>query len=191
MKPVRTPTNKRRTAALLLAIASALTACSSSLDDRSVREFIDKADDAARKRYAPEICGLRAEEFTQELSYLAMHSDEPAKSTVSRKLWCQEAGKFSRLRQYQLERTSLNIDVAADRKTAKVVAEYKEILPYYDDPFAFNISPDNFREFLVVESRDESIVGIESGDLVFMNARVEAREVEFIKKGPFDLPWVD
>jgi hypothetical protein len=183
MKPTR-----KSMSVMLLAVAAALAGCGNSLDDRSVREFIDLADEAARKRYAPEICELRAKEFTQELSYQALHSDEPAESQVSRKLWCREAGKFAGLRQYQLERTSLDIDVAQDHKSARVVAGYKEIYPYYEAGSMY-ATPDSFQEFVVVESRDESTVAFEDGDLVFMNARVEARETELIPKGQFNLPY--
>lgn len=187
MKPHRKPT-ARWTVATLLAVASLLTGCGASLDDASVREFIDVADAAARKRYAPEICKLRAKGFTQELSYLALHAREPAESTIGRALWCKEAGDFARLYQYQLERTSLDIEVAADQKSARVVAGYKEIYPRYEAGSMY-ATPDNFENFIVVESRDESTVGFEDGDLVFLNARVEARETETIPKGQFNLPY--
>ena len=173
---------------MLLALASVLAGCAKSLDDQSVREFIDVADEAARKRYAPEICELRAKGFTQELSYLALNSREPAESKIGRALWCREAGEFARLYQYQLERTSLDIEVAGDRKSAKVVAGYKEIYPHYEAG-AMYATPDSFQEFLVVESRDESTVGFEDGDLVFLEARVDARETETIPKGQFNLPY--
>ncbi len=182
------PTRNWTPALTLLAMAAVISGCGGSLDDRSVREFIDTADDAARKRFAPEICQLRAKGFTQELRYHALRSDEPAESKVSRTLWCREAGKFSRLYQYQLERTSLEIDVAPDHKTARVVAGYKEIYPYYVAGSIY-ATPDSFQDFVVVESRDESTVGLEDGDLVFMNARVEARETELIPKGQFNLPY--
>jgi hypothetical protein len=40
-----------------------LGGCSNQLDRVQVKEFIDRADDAARKRYAPEICALRGKEL--------------------------------------------------------------------------------------------------------------------------------
>ena len=36
------------------------------------------------------------------------------------------------------------------------------------------VTPDDFREFEIVESVDESVVGIEDGDLVFLSTRAEA-----------------
>ena len=181
------PSIKTKLAATLLAIAAALAGCKDSLDEKSVHAFVDAADEAARKRYAPEICKLRAEGFTQELRYHAMHSREPAESTVGRKLWCREAARISMLYQYQLERTSLEIDVAADHQTAKVIAGYKQTMPYYGD--GIGATPDNFQDFIVIESRDESVVGFEDGDLVFLNARVEARETELIPKTQLNLPY--
>jgi hypothetical protein len=51
-------------------------------------------------------------------------------------------------------------------------------------------TPDDFRDFVVVESHDESVVGIEGGDIVFLEAKVEARETELIRKGAdFNLPY--
>ena len=54
---------------VLAASVAGLSGCKRSLDEADVREFVDHADDAARKRYAPEICELRGEHFTLELSY--------------------------------------------------------------------------------------------------------------------------
>ena len=50
------------------------------------------------------------------------------------------------MRQYRLERKSIDIDVAADRKTARVTADYVETMPYYE-PDAMPATPDDFREF--------------------------------------------
>lgn len=170
----------------LLAVL-ALTGCARKLDSLAVREFIDKADDAARHRYAPEICELRGENFTLRLSYTSLDSrGEPAESEMNRKLYCREAGKFSNIRQYRLERTSLRVDIAPDRKTANVVAEYKETLPSYG---YMPVTPDDFQNFVIVESRDESVVGFESGDIVFLEANVRAREVELVPKNSLDIPY--
>jgi hypothetical protein len=174
--------------AILLAASTLLGACS-RLDEQEVREFIDLADDAARNRYAPEICELRGENFVQRLTYHSLeYSGEPAESEISRKLYCQQAARFSRIRQYRLERKSLNIEVAPDRKTARVRAEYVETLPYYHG-MPMPATPDDFLDFVIVETRDESVVGIEGGDLVFLNADVEAREVELVPKHSLDLPY--
>ena len=96
-------------------------------------EFVDKADDAARKRFAPEICGLRGENFTLSVSFQG-HEERypPSKFEMNRKLFCKEAGKFSRLRQYKLERKSMDIDLADRPQTATRDAEYVETMPYYE-----------------------------------------------------------
>lgn len=176
--------------ALLLPLAS--TGCKRSLDEQDVREFIDLADDAARKRYAPEICALRGENFTLDLQFQSidqsMEDVPPSELTLDRKMFCREAGRFARLRQYRLERRSLEVDVAADAKTARVTAEYIETLPYYEDD-QVPVTPDDFREFVVVESHDESVVGIEGGSLVFLSTAVEATQTELIPKSKLKLPY--
>jgi len=174
---------------VLAASVAGLSGCKRSLDEADVREFVDHADDAARKRYAPEICELRGEHFTLELSYQTIHEQTPpSEMTLNRKLYCKEAGGFAQLRQYRLERRSLEIDVADDASTAKVVAEYTETRPYFEEG-SMPSTPDDFREFVIVESHDESVVGIESGNLVFLGAKVEATESELIPKSKLNLPY--
>ena len=112
-------------AALLLALCAPLSGCKRSLDEQDVREFIDLADNAARKRYAPEICELRGENFTLHMTFQSHEErDEPTELELNRKLYCKKLSSFSRVRQYLLERNSIDIDVAADGKTAKVTADY-------------------------------------------------------------------
>ncbi|HEU5135229.1 MAG TPA: hypothetical protein VFU13_08815 [Steroidobacteraceae bacterium] len=165
-----------------------LTACQRSLDEREVLEFIDKADDAARKRFAPEICELRGKDFELHLTFQGHERQlDPSELTIDRKLFCKEAGKFSRLRQYRLERNSIDVDVAADRKTARVVSEYVETMPYYD-PDMIPSTPDDFRHFQVVETTDESVVGIESGDIVFLRTDSNASQ-SLVSKSSVSLPY--
>ncbi len=97
------------------------------------------------------------------------------------------SGSFAKLRQYRLERRSIVIDVAEDAKTAKVVAEYIETRPYYENEMPATL--DDFRNFVIVESHDESVVGIEDGDLVFLSAKIDAEETELIPKNKLDLPF--
>jgi len=173
---------------ILLALCVPLTACQRSLDENDVREFIDKADDAARKRFAPEICELRGKNFTLRLTFQGHErAIEPTEVEMDRALFCKEAGAFSRLRQYRLERKSIDIDVAADRKTARVIATYVETLPYYE-PNTVPATPDDFREFQVVDTRDESVVGIEDGDLVFLSIDATSSQ-ELVDKGSISLPY--
>jgi hypothetical protein len=175
-------------AAILLALVVALTACSSKLDEYEVRQFIDKADEAARKRFAPAICELRGENFTMKRRFTSADSSPPQEMEIGRKLFCREAGSFSQIRQYKLERVSLAVDVAPDRKTAKVTAEYVETLPYYE-PGMMPATPDDFRDFQIVESRDVSVVGIESGDIVFLSSDATSVQAEFVPKNQIPLPY--
>jgi len=174
--------------ATLLVLCVPLTACQRSLDETDVREFIDNADNAARKRFAPEICELRGENFTLHLTFQGHERGlEPTKVEFDRALFCKQVGIFSQLRQYKLERKSLEIAVAADRKTARVTANYVETLPYYE-PDIVPQSPDDFHDFQVVDTHDESVVGIEGGDLVFLST-VSASSQELISRGSISLPY--
>jgi len=173
---------------ILLALCVPLTACQRSLDETDVREFIDKADNAARKRFAPEICELRGKNFSLHLTFQGhQRSIEPTDVEMDRALFCKQAGSFSRIRQYKLERQSIDVDVATDRKTARVTANYIETLPYYE-PHMMPATPDDFREFQVVDTHDESVVGIEGGDLVFLSTESSSSQ-ELISKGSITLPY--
>lgn len=171
----------------LLILCAALSGCG-KLDERHVREFVDQADEAARKRFAPEICSLRGENFT--LHQKVQVEDErvpPAELDLGRKLYCAEAGKFSRIRQHQLERKLLEVDLAPDRKTARVTAEYVETLPYYP-PDTIPKSPDDFWEFQVLDTREESVVGIESGDIVFLSTNADIHQ-KVVPRTSLDIPF--
>jgi len=173
--------------AILLVTCATFAGCSREVTRQQVAEFIDQADEAARKRFAPEICELRAQNFTMHLVFHAEDARRPSEMEITRKLYCQQAGSHSLLRQYQLERKSMDIDVATDRKTATVVAEYVETLPYYE-PDSRPATPDDFRFFQVVESRDESVVGLEDGDMRFLSTRTEAHQ-RLVPKGALHLPY--
>jgi hypothetical protein len=62
-------------------------------------------------------------------------------------------------------------------------------MPHYEADMMPS-TPDDFRDFVVVESHDESVVGIEGGNIRFLSAKVEARETELIpKSAEFNLPY--
>jgi hypothetical protein len=176
-------------AALLLAICvcASLTGCKRSLDRADVQEFVDQADEAARKRYAPEICELRAKSFQLHLTFHAADANEPSEMDITRGMFCREAARFSQLRQYLLERKSLEIRVAPDAKSATVRAEYVETMPYYA-PGTMPRTPDDFWEWQIVESVDESVIGIEDGDLVFLSTHVESSQ-SVVDKKEISLPY--
>jgi len=172
---------------MLLAACALLGACSREVDRQQVAEFIDLADNAARKRFAPEICELRAKDFKLQSTFHAHDRRQPSELEMTRKLYCQQAGQFSRLRQYRLERKSLDVDLAVDRRTATVTAEYVETLPYYE-PGITPSTPDDFSRWQIVESRDVSVVGLEDGDLRFLSTRAEAHQ-SLIGKNHVQLPY--
>jgi hypothetical protein len=174
--------------ALLLALVAPLSGCSRRLHEKDVREFVDQADNAARKRFAPDICALRGKDFTLHLTFHGYDSNSPPTNVeLNRKLFCKQAGTFSRLYQYQLERKSIEIDLASDRRSARVVSNYVETLPYYE-PETMPATPDDFREFQVVETRDESVVGVEDGDLVFLSSDSESHQT-LVPKSSVDIPY--
>ncbi|MEJ0086468.1 MAG: hypothetical protein WDO72_12340 [Pseudomonadota bacterium] len=174
--------------AMLLVLCTPLAACKKEVTRQEVAEFIDQADNAARKRFAPEICELRGKDFKMKLRFQGYEPHmQPTEMEIGRKLYCANAGSFSRLRQYRLERKSMDIDIATDRRTARVTAEYVETMPYYE-PDMRPATPDDFRNFQVVESRDESVVGVEDGDLVFLNTESDAHQT-LIGKGSVDIPY--
>jgi hypothetical protein len=175
-------------AAVLLALCLPLTACKKELTRQEVAEFIDKADNAARKRFAPEICELRGKDFKMKLQFQGYEPRmQPTEMEFGRKLFCTNAGSFSRLRQYRLERKSIDIDIATDRSSARVTADYLETLPYYE-PGTMPSTPDDFDQFQVLESRDDSIVGVEDGDLVFLSTEVDQHQ-SLIPKSSVKIPY--
>ena len=171
----------------LLVLCAPLAGCG-KLDEGDVRKFVDEADAAARKRFAPEICALRGKDF--KLHQKFQGADErlpPAELDLSRRMFCVEAGKFGRIRQYQLERKSLEVDLAPDRKTARITAEYVETLPYYE-PDTQPATPDDFREFQILDVHDESVIGIEAGDIVFLGTDADIHQRR-VPKGSLQIPY--
>ena len=175
-------------AAMLLALCLSLSACRNEVSRPQVAEFIDKADNAARKRFAPGICELRGKDFKEKLKFQGYEPRmQPTEMEIGRSLHCRTAGSFSLLRQYRLERKSIAIDIASDRKTARVTAEYVETMPYYE-PDTMHSTPDDFRAFQLLESRDESVVGIEDGDLVFLSTASDQHQ-SLVPKNSVNIPY--
>lgn len=160
-----------------------------SLDEAAVLEFIDAADAAARKRYAPHICELRAEGF--ELNQRVNYVDDflpPAEALIGKKLFCREAGKFATLRQYSLVRDSLDISVASDGQTATVEATYTEKMPYYEEGIPAGAGLDMYYQVQIVESESTSEIGIEDGELKFLSTSADLT-IELVPKSEEPLPY--
>ncbi len=175
---------------LLTALIVPLTGCGRrSLDEAAALEFIDTADAAARKRFAPDICELRAASFelTQRISYVEDFLP-PAESLLGKKLYCLEAGKFARLRQYSLVRDSIEISVAADGQTAIVTATYTEKMPFYEEGIPPGAGLDLYTQMQVGESETVSEIGIEDGELRFLSTEVDTT-IELVPKSEEPLPY--
>ena len=162
---------------LLTALSSA--ACGTrSLDTESVRKFVDAADDAARRRYAPHICAARGTNFKFHQSFeLDQTGAERRDVSMGKALFCKQAASFSKLNQYVLERGPLTVTLSADHRTATVEADYVEKMPFYEDGGMPLQSPDIYDQVQVAETHDKSVVGIEDGKLVFLSteSKVKAR----------------
>ena len=173
----------------LLVVCAALAGCG-KLDEHEVREFIDRADDTARTLYAPHICELRGKDFVLHLKFQADNARlPPSELDINRKMFCMEAAKNAWLRHYRLERKSMEIELSADRKTARVTAEYEETLQYFE-PDVRPASPLDFRQFQVLETHDDSVVGIEGGDLVFLSTNADVHQT-LVAKESLDVPVIN
>jgi hypothetical protein len=167
------PASKRTVELLVvMAIASLTAGCARrGLDTQAVESFVNQADDAARKRFALEICALRARDFHE---HVVVHNPDSAQVTelsADRKTYCRDAQSFSHLPRYVLERKSLQVDLAADRRSARVTAEYIEKLPFYRHRPASG--PDDYMEVQIHRSHETSVVGLEDGRPVFKSTDVD------------------
>ena len=81
----------------------------------------------------------------------------------------------------------MDIRMATDRKTATVNATYVETLPYYES-WRQPSTPDDFQFFQVLESTDESVVGLEDGDVVFLSTRVVSHQT-LVGKDHVQIPY--
>jgi hypothetical protein len=158
-----------------------------ALTEENVTEFMNRADDAARKRFAPEICELRGANFKLTMTFLAADSETPETSEISRKLYCAQAGQFAKLRQYVLERESLAIEIAPDGQTATVETSYVEKLPYYPED-SFPATPDDYNEVQILESESTSTLAIENGGIVFWETVADI-EQSLVPKHQMKLPY--
>jgi hypothetical protein len=60
-------------------------------------------------------------------------------------------------------------------------------MPYYE-PGSMPATLDSYFHWQVVETADESVVGIEDGDLKFLSTRSESSQT-LVPKGEISLPW--
>ena len=91
--------------------------------------------------------------------------------------------------QYRLERKWIDIDVAADRKTARVNADYVESHAVLRTRHDARDARQLFTSSGSVETRtNESVVGLESGDLVFLSTNSQSSQ-SLIAKSAVSLPY--
>jgi hypothetical protein len=177
-----------QTLILALLLLAGLTGCSpQSLTQENVTEFVDKADNAARKRFAPEICKLRGKNFVLRKNLDAAREYESGHSEISRKLYCDSLRSFSRLYQYVLERKSLKIEIAPGAQMARIEAEYVQKLPYYEAD-TMPATPDDYYEVQILESREVSAVAIEDGAIVFVSTDADVKQ-KLVPKHELQLPY--
>jgi hypothetical protein len=158
----------------LLAWAGALAGCGSpTLQTHQVQAFIDAADAAERRRYAPDVCALQGQDFHEHVIFHGAETSGPTEVTLDRKLFCAQEGRFSHLRQYQLVRHSVDIQLADDLRTAGVDAQYTEEMPYYEYRVP---SLDYYQRLQIIDSHTHYVVGREHGRLVFLAAEIESTQ---------------
>ncbi len=191
LDPCMTTRNSSRRLALAIAFGTLLlaTGCGTrKLSTEQVQKFVDAADASARKRFAPEICETRAENFQLNQKYLVDgRGGEPHEVHMGKTLFCKQLAGMSRLYQYVLERGPLTITLGADRRTATVEADYVEKMPYYEEG-TIVASPDIYEDVQVVESHDRSVVGIEDGKLKFLSTDADIY-VRLVPKHDMPLPY--
>jgi hypothetical protein len=159
-----------------------------TLSTEAVQQFVAAADDAARKRFAPSICAMRASKFELHQTYLIDgRGGDKREVNMNKKLFCSQAAAMARLNQYVMERGPLSIALSADRRSATVDADYVEKLPFYDDPSPGQ-SVDLYEDVQIVETHDHSVVGIEDGKIRFIST-VAAIRVRLVPRHDMPLPY--
>jgi hypothetical protein len=119
------------------------------------------------------VCALQGQDFHEHLIFHGAETSTATEMTLDRRMYCAQEGRFSRIRQYQLVRRSLDIQLADDLRTAGVDVQYTEELPYYEFP---NPSPDFYQRLQFIDTRAHYVVGREHGRLVFLSAELEATQ---------------
>lgn len=179
----------RHVALAVLLSSAVLTGCMrSSLDRQDVEAFLDRADDLRRKRFAPQVCALYGERFTQQQTFMpAPEAAQPPSDTLlDRKTWCATLGRIAKLNQYVLERDSVDIVIAPDARTAQVEVRYVEKLPWYFDEWPASL--DSYEYVQVLDHVDRSTIGIESGEIVYFSTDA-AIEQTLVKRAKLPLPY--
>ncbi len=182
----------RAAVAVLLAAAVLLGGCGRrSLDEAAVVEFMDAADAAMRSRRAPDICELHAESFVLTRRYLIVEPDrgmtEPEEATLGKRLYCRSLASFARIRQYSRERVELDIDIAADGKTADIYARYVDKMPFYEEGTPAGML-DAFSDMQIMQIDANSVIGIEDGELRLLSSALDI-EATLVPKAQAPLPY--
>lgn len=177
---------------VLLAAAALLGGCGRSrLDEAAVTGFVDASDEAMRARRAPDICELHAEDFVLTRRYLIVEPDwgmtEPEEAKLGKRLFCRSLASFARIRQYSRERTELEIDIAADGRTAEVHARYVDTMPFYEEGVPATML-DAFTDMQVMEIEANSVVGLEDGEIRWLSSEHDI-EATLVPKAEAPLPY--
>jgi hypothetical protein len=175
-------------AMLALAAAVMLAGCGTrELDDAKVRAFVDQADAATNKRFAPTICELRGASFTHKKMHRGAYDQTPREISMSRALYCREMAKLAKLYQFVREREAMTVEIAPDRRSAVIKARYVEKLPYYEEG-VMPASPDMCYEFQVLDIDEESRISVENGDIVHLATSADVTQT-LVPKAEMPLPY--
>jgi hypothetical protein len=195
-------------AAGLLTLGVALSACSKTLTEKSVLAFVDAADQAFVDGDSNKMCDAKSKNYVQtdtefELAegqivnslaeaeaIEAERSADGARLTgkdvqINKKQLCMiavwEGRDFTKV---DMERTSIQIEVAPDGKSAVVKSHYSMQVPLFQQR-ATEVYGGARRQHTgtkQMETEDESVVVIEDGDIVFKSTRSVSKSFQIPKK---------
>jgi hypothetical protein len=191
-----------------VALVLALGGCSRTLSESKVRKFVDEADRAFIEGDSIKMCDVRAKDYVQTdtefmlaeghivNSQAEAEAIEAERSANGQRL----TGKDVKLGQRELcvlayqgrrdfgkvemTRTSIQIELSPDGKSAVVKAHYSMLVPLFAqrDSGVFDGARAQHVGTKQMETDDESVVVVEGGDILFKSTRSVSRSFQIPKK---------
>lgn len=192
----------------LLILAAGLSGCSKKLTETSVLAFVDEADRAFIEGDSNKMCDVRSKSYVQtDTEFLlaegqivnsleeaeAVEAERSAGGTrltgkdvqLTQKQICMmaywEGRDFTKV---EMERTSIQIEVAPDGKSAVVKSHYSMQVPLYQERTTevFGGARRQHTGTKQMETEDESVVVVEHGDILFKSTRSVSKSFNIPKK---------
>lgn len=198
----------RGAAASLLALLAGLSGCSKTLTEKSVLAFVDAADRAFVEGDSNKMCDAKSKNYVQtDTEFLLaegqiVHSLAEAEAVEAERSagGARLTGKDAQINKKQLcmiavwerrdftkvdmERTSIQIEIASDGKSAVVKSHYSMQVPLFQQRATEVYGGARLQHTGTkqMETEDESVVVIEDGDIVFQSTRSVSRSFQIPKK---------